>query len=535
VNFHQFKSRGRLRSAFLCAVTCLWLTACGGGGGSANSPANEVQSATPVLSPVPGSSAAPVSGPSPALGPVPGPSPSPVPDSSPAPNPYPAPTTGRDVVQIDASTQAKLNTSYEVNGSGNATIDVTMPPDVFRKAGDIFSVRGVSANPWRIVTTFQEQKAAHAPNLPFEITTLNLVGNAAPAVVWTPRLEQKQWQSVSSDELGGVLVAADSPGSLNVSFDAGATWSTTNSPIAKWSSVAVARKPYTFGGYGEITIAAVAEGGGIYRYDSGSWTQVGAELGNQNWTSVLTGVEGIVFASFNGPIYGTSTGAAVAGTAAGSTTPLVRGWQALARSGLDFKVAVNQEGEVWISTYGATNWSQRNVVINGTTVNNQWYRVAVSGNTIAVAGRFNSAMYVSRDRGLSWEQAKAPVGNYTGLWMSGNGMSGNVIAATLADGTTPGSVQISKDGGASFSALTLPGSNTNWQSIALSNDANQLIVAGGSPGIAAGPLYTSLGNRTSYATVPGYIGGGQNDYVEIEYLTDGYRVRTSSGGPFTVR
>jgi hypothetical protein len=191
-----------------------------------------------------------------------------------------------------------------------------------------------------------------------------------------------------------------------------------------------------------------------------------------------------------------------------------------------------------VSSDGGQTWLQRNVIIGGSPIYGSWYRAAASadGNTIAVAGRYNSGLYLSHDRGLTWTQAPAPVGDYTALAMSADGQ---VIGATITNGTTAattGSVQLSRDGGATFSPVTMPGTDTNWRAIAMAEDANLFIVASGTFGSTNGQLYTSLGNRTSYATVPGSITGGPGAYVEVEYVGGNrWNVRTSSAGPFTVR
>jgi hypothetical protein len=128
------------------------------------------------------------------------------------------------------------------------------------------------------------------------------------------------------------------------------------------------------------------------------------------------------------------------------------------------------------------------------------------------------------------------VGDYTAVAMSADGQ---VIGATITNGSTAattGSVQLSRDSGTSFAAVTMPGTDTNWRAIAMATDANLFVVASGTFGSTTGQLYTSLGNRTSYATVPGSITGGANGYVEVEYVGGNrWNVRTSSGGPFTVR
>lgn len=497
------------------------LSGCGGGGGG-SATSDDLIGAAQVPAPAPAPSA-----------PAPAPSTAP---SPPAPAPAPAPAT--NTVQISASTTAEVNTHYVVNAAGAGTIDITLPG--LASVGDFVSVRGLTDNAWRLIPGWAPTTTARSAAMPFVISTTNLAGNTPAGQQWTARLDPRQWHWVASDPLGSVLVAADIPGQLHVSLDAGATWDAGNSPTANWVSVAMSRTPSAsdpLGAYA-LQLVAVAYGGGIYRYAGGAWTQVtdpSVNLSAREWESVnLDPGGGILAAVLNGPIYyQTSTGFAAA-TAAGSTTPLVRGWRALAGR----SVAVSQDGEVWVSSDGGQTWVQRNVTIGGSPVYNSWYRAAASGdgNTIAVAGRYNSGLYISRDRGLTWTQAPAPVGDYTAVAMSNDGQ---VIGATITNGTTAattGSVQLSRNGGASFNAVTMPGTDTNWRAIAMAADADLLVVAAGTYGTTSGRLYTSLGDRTSYATVPGSIMGGAGGYVEVEYVGGNrWSVRTSSGGPFTVR
>lgn len=431
-----------------------------------------------------------------------------------------------------------MNTNYVVDAAGAGTIDFTLPGTA--SVGDFVSVRGVSANPWRLIPGWAPTPTARSMAMPGVITTTNLVGNPQPGQQWLAHLEPKQWHWVASDPLGSVLVAADIPGRLHVSLDAGATWDAGNSPTADWVSVAMNRTPSASDPLGAfaLQLVAVAYGGGMYRYSGGTWTQVtdaAVNLNGREWESVnVDPGGGILAAILNGPIYYSTNAGFVAATAVGSTAPLVRGWRALASRA----VAVSQDGEVWVSNDGGQTWLQRNVMIGGAPVYNSWYRAAASadGNTIAVAGRYNSGLYLSRDRGLNWVQAASPVGDYTALAMSSDGQ---VVAATITNGSTAattGSVQLSRDGGASFAPLAMPGTDTNWRAIAMAADAKLLAVAGGTFGSVAGQLYTSLGDRTSYATVPGSISGGPGGYVEVEYTGNGrWNVRASSGGPFSLR
>lgn len=454
------------------------------------------------------------------------------------PAPAPAPAPAPNSVEIGASTTAQPNTNYVVNAAGAGTIDITLPglPSV----GDFVSVRGAGDNAWRLIPGWAPSATARSAVMPFVISTTQLAGNAPAGQVWKAHLEPRQWHWVASDPLGSVLVAADVPGRLHVSLDAGATWDAGNSPTANWVTVAMNRTPSAGDplGANSLQLVAAAYGGGIFRYSGGAWSPVtdpAVDLANREWESIeVDPGGGILAAVLNGPIYYSTGSGFAAATAAGSATPLVRAWRALAGR----SVAVSQDGEVWVSSDGGRTWSLRNVTIGGVPVYNSWYRAAASadGNTIAVAGRYDSGLYLSRDRGLTWTRSPAPVGDYTAIAMSADGQ---VIGATLTNGTTSastGSVQLSRDGGASFAALAMPGPDTHWRAIAMSADAHQFVVAAGTFGTATGQLYTSLGDRTSHATVPGSITGGQNAFVEVEY-TGGNRwnVRNSSGGPFTVR
>jgi hypothetical protein len=97
-------------------------------------------------------------------------------------------------------------------------------------------------------------------------------------------------------------------------------------------------------------------------------------------------------------------------------------------------------------------------------------------------------------------------------------------------------VVLSSDGGATFSTLTMPGTDTDWRAIAMSADATRMAAATGRfVASTVGQLYTSQGGRTSTGT-GGAIVGNQNAGVTLKYLGNGaWSVQASSGGPFTIR
>ena len=511
-----------------CALTALLLAACGGGssaGVPAGNPAQPAQvegNATVVAVAGPAASA----------------------------EPRPPPVPREAGVPISANTTAQRNTRYDISGTGSTTIDLTLPQ--FIVPGDFVSVRGVSGRPWRIVPNCCPGTTARSDMTPQAVVTTNLPGNVAPGQRWTPRMAPMQWHAVASSQDGQVLVAADNPGNLRVSSDAGASWTVGNSPTGQaWASVVVKTTPYPFPSAGAVSMVAVSTGGGMYRsVDRGmTWSQLastdaGVALNGREWQSVSSDQTGNVVAAaiLNGPIYRTgnpkSTTDWQAGTLEGSSTALVRPWRALAASAdAGVMVAASDNGEVYVSTTAGLTWALRNVIIGGRSVTSAWHSVAISddGNTIAIAGRANSALYVSRDRGLTWVQTPAPIGDYTALAMSADGQ---VIGATLTNGAgnpTIGSVQVSRDGGGNFAAVSPPGQDRNWRGLAMTGDGHQFVVAASTPGSAAGQLYTSLGNRTSIGAA-GSIGGGINDFVELEYLGNArFKVRSFDGGPFTIR
>ena len=518
----------RYPSMVVCALTAIWLTACGGGSSAGEPGANEA----PPSQTNGNASVAAVAG------------------SLTTPEPRP-PTVPREAgVPISANTTAQRNTRYDVSGTGSATIDLTLP--AFIAPGDFVSVRGVSGRPWRIVPNCCPGTTARSDMTPQAVITTNLPGNISPGQRWTPRMAPMQWNVLASSQDGQVLLAADNPGNLHVSTDAGVTWTVGNSPAGQaWVSVVVKTTPYPFPAASAVRMVAVALGGGMVRsVDRGvTWSQLastdaGVALSGRQWQSVTSDQTGNVVAAaiLNGPIYRTGNPATTigwqAGTLEGSSTALERPWRALAAS-VDavVMVAASDNGEVYISTTAGRTWALRNVIVGGSSVTSAWHRVAMSddGNTIAVAGQSNSALYVSRVRGLSWVQTPAPTGDYTALAMSADGQ---VIGGTLANGVgnpSIGSVQISRDGGTSFGAVSPPGQDRNWRALAMSGDGNQFVVAAGTPGSATGQLYTSLGNRTSIGSA-GFISGGGNDFVELEFLGNArFKVRSFDGGPFTIR
>jgi len=439
------------------------------------------------------------------------------------------------------------NTTYAIEGAGAGAVDISLSPRVLYlegrtsvAVGDTVAARGVSGA-WRMLPGWMAAFTARSPSVPFYIATENLPGNAAPGQNWRQRSPAQPWQAVATETEGSLVVAAPRAGGpLHVSNDGGATWSTDGAPVGDWSAVHAMRlrRIACCTENGAAFRAAAARGGSLYRGgEFGGWvvapgTEPGAVPGPQAWEAVVAlPYGGLTAAVLGGPIYsnggGGSSSTWTAATASGAGTPLLRRWRALAVALYNPLVAVNEEGEVWLSTDGARTLTPIPVRVDGVAVTTPWHRVAISedGRTIVVAGATASAVYLSRDAGQSWARVAAPVGDYTALALS---RDGQVITAASAAG-----VLMSRDGGASFSALPVPAGG-GWTGTALAGDGNLIVVAN-----AGGALLTSLGNRTSYASGGGAITGGPGQSVEVEFALDAaglqhYRVRSSVGGPFRI-
>ncbi|WP_158307828.1 WD40/YVTN/BNR-like repeat-containing protein [Ramlibacter tataouinensis] len=337
-------------------------------------------------------------------------------------------------------------------------------------------------------------------------------GDAASDSRWTQRDQPRAWSWLASSATGEVLVATDSPGRVRTSVDGGATWTTGNSPTAAWTSADMSADAGR--------IVAAASGGGLFMStDRGAtWSAVaapaGEDFGNRPWTSVTVSDDGrrIAAAVLDGPVYVSQDGGATwtlglrpcstptSCRINGDLVTMTASWGALGSSADGRHMVAVPSGTsgmyygptyaVYVSADGGLTWNARQTPGGGS---HEWHRVAVSGDgqTIAIAGRTQSPLLVSRDGGGTWGgYATSRVGNYSAIAMSSDG---RVIGTTI----NGGDVLLSQDAGATFAPLALPGTDTNWRAMALSADGQSIAVAAGSPGGASGALYTSTGHRTS--------------------------------------
>lgn len=301
-----------------------------------------------------------------------------------------------------------------------------------------------------------------------------------------------------------MLVAGEAPnGLIWVSADGGANWTPGNSTPGVWIWSDVSDNG--------ALIVAVKFGGGMYTSaDQGvTWTRVTSDPlvydpAGRAFESVTVSHNGLRIAAViqDGPIVLSNDGGATWTAGTLPDLPSNRWWRGIDGSADgSVLVAASHNGEVYVSSDAGATWAAVTVAVGtpATAVTETWYRVKMSddGNTIALAantfggslGAPGTGIYVSHDRGATWTRGLSLTADYSCLAMSADGGS---IAATLSDlNATPGQVLLSDDGGASFTPQSMPGTDTNWRAIAMSDNGNRLAAATGQFNTAqAGLLYT---------------------------------------------
>jgi photosystem II stability/assembly factor-like uncharacterized protein len=335
------------------------------------------------------------------------------------------------------------------------------------------------------------------------VLTASIQATVAPALAWTQAYPTPQvWQSLSSSADGEVIVAGEAPtGLVHVSADGGATWTSGNSTPGVWISSAASAN-------GDRIVALQYQGGMFMSTDHGaSWTRVtSSPLVNQSggvpFEAVTLSQDGQRIAAVvqNGRILLSRDAGATWTTGTLPDEPQERWWRWIDGSADgSVLVAVSHNGEVYRSTDAGTTWTALAIAVGSPSigVSEHWYRVKLSadGRTIALAansfgGGPGSGVFVSRDGGTTWMRGYSLVADYTGIAMSADGQT---IAATVSNTSgTPGRVLLSTDAGASFVALTMPGTDTNWRSVTMSANASRMgVVAGSFDSGTPGLLYTS--------------------------------------------
>jgi hypothetical protein len=379
-----------------------------------------------------------------------------------------------------ASQQAQPNNGYVANSATLVTINLPASPAV----GDTVRVSGAGSGGWKI-----SQNAGQS----IIGANLGLVGAA-----WTPRASALNWRCVASSSNGTKLVAAPDNGNIYTSTDSGATWTARDSSRL-WYSVASSTD-------GTKLVAGVYDDALYTSTDSGTtWT---ARTSGAQWYSVASSADGskLVAAALNGSVY-TSTTSGTSWTPSLGTAQ----WYSVASSADGTRLVAVASGQIYTSTNSGASWGLRD------NSGLQWYSVASSADgTKLVAGVNGGLIYTSTDSGTNWTPRAG-----SAQWFS---VASSADGTKLVAGANGGQVYVSSDSGVTWAPRV---SVQAWYAVASSSDGTKLVA-----GVYGGQIYTSS-SATSTPGTTGYLLGGQNTAIELQYIGNGQFLPLSNEGAFT--
>ncbi|HVM46426.1 MAG TPA: hypothetical protein VMU04_00290 [Candidatus Acidoferrum sp.] len=390
--------------------------------------------------------------------------------------------------------QAAPNTAYLVTNTSQA-VTVTLPaaPNI----GDRMAV-GCSGYGWQL--------AQNAGQL---VLANNVLGPLAP---WTqslaPASPSANWVSaVSSPD--GLHLAISGKRGIDVSADGGATWTSLpgGQPDAYLCESADGSR---------LALAAPA-GGGIYLSTDFGTNFTEVFTNSLIWSGMTCSSDASHFAAV------ANTGGIYASLSYGSNwfqsaTAPVTNWTGLASStDGSHLVAVALGGAIYLSSDFGSNWTP-----SAGAPTNSWTAAASSADGSRLLAAGGAQVYVSNDSGATWLLAGAPSNG----WLS---------AASSADGThlAVGSDQgqglwLSTDAGATWGRAATPYlTSTIWRATACS--AAGTFVAGE---YSRGGVYVL--KSTTTAGPAGYLSGGADSAVELEYVGGGQFLPLSHEGTLLV-
>ena len=390
------------------------------------------------------------------------------------------PTALRWQVSASPSQQAQTNNGYVANSATLVTITLPASPAI----GAIVRASGAGAGGWKI-----------AQNAGQSIIGANL---GLAGATWTPRASVLNWRCVASSSDGTKLVAAPDNGNIYTSTDSGATWTPRDSSRL-WYCVASSAD-------GTKLVAGVYNGALYTSTDSGAtWTP---RTSGAEWDSVASSADGtkLVAAALNGQIY-TSTTSGTSWTPSFGTAQ----WYSVASSADGTRLVAVASGQIYTSINSGGSWGLRD------NSGLPWYSVASSSDgTKLVAGVNGGLIYTSTDSGTSWTPRAG-----SAQWYSVASSSDGTKLAAAANG---GQLFVSNDSGVSWAPRV---SVQAWYAVASSADGAKLVA-----GIYNGQIYTSNPATTTPGTA-GYLLGGQNTAIELQYIGNGQFLPLSHEGAFS--
>jgi hypothetical protein len=392
-----------------------------------------------------------------------------------------------------------------VAANDRETVVFTLPGDA--QVGDLIRLTGSGAGGWKIAQGEGQRILLDGVFQPGE----GDVWTPFPAV-WTARANDlsRPWSGLALAGDGSQLFAAAGGTGrddfLYRSADGGRSWEEMDM-ARRWTGVAASRD-------GQRLAAVVGGTTGttrkIYLSSDGgdSWAP---RESDRNWTGITSSADGetLVASALASNLLVSSDGGT---TWTGRDTRL--NWTAVACSAAgDVMLGAPDGGRLRVSVNGGTTWIQAEQA-------RAWQAVAVAADgSVLVAGVASGFLYLSTDGGTTWQARLDDLArNWRALAVSDDG---SVIAAAAANGQ----IFTSTDSGATWEPSE---SVRAWRGLAVSPDGTFAAAA------ADGNfIYTARRRPTTAPGAAGFLAGGQNSSVELQYLGDGLFAPVLATGQLT--
>ncbi|HEY4415571.1 MAG TPA: hypothetical protein VGO57_07755 [Verrucomicrobiae bacterium] len=398
---------------------------------------------------------------------------------------------GTLIWQLFSSTNlsAVSNTGYLITNDTQSTLTLPASP----KPGDVIRISDAGLNGWRIA---QNGGLSGGGQTPVNQVIKSSGGSFLSYTVWTNHANSAPWTSVVSSADGTKLAAANS-GQIYTSTDSGSTWILRTNTAAGY---------YLASSSDGTKLVAVGSGWIFTSADSGAtWTQQSPPISG-SWRAVASSADGskLVVAPSSGQIY-TSPDSGVSWIARGNSSS----WASIASSADGTRLIAGGSGPIYTSTNSGVNWTVRTNLITQAPV-----LVASSADGLKLVAAVQGAViYTSTDAGLTWAAQNSGSRVWNAVASSSDGS--RLIASTMSS-SSPGAIYTSLDSGITWTVQNI--SSKSWAAVTTSADGSRLAAA-----VTGGQIYTSqLFNRASTTPgVTGYLLGGQNTAIELQYTGNG--------------
>jgi hypothetical protein len=401
------------------------------------------------------------------------------------------------IVTNGTAIQAQIDHGYVLTNSQLATL--TLPTNA--NVGDILRISGVGAGGWKIAQNTNQSVIGIFSSFagsPWTLTSASSLDN---------------WDSIASSSDGSKLIASIYSGGVYASTDFGTTWTETNLTVGDWRSVACSAN----GG----KLFAALYGTGIYTNSATGWG-IGGSTSGLNWISVACSSDGskLVAAVYGGGVY-TSANSGATWKQQTTGLPSNPNWFCVASSANGTNlVAVVYGGGIYTSANAGASWAQQTT---GLPSNPNWDSVASSADgTKLAAAVYGGSIYTSVNSGANWSRQTNGAPASLNWECIASSSDGNKLAAVVGGGL----IYFSSNSGLTW--VQADAASNNWYSVTFSSDGSKLAAA-----VYGGGIYTSqLSSQTTTTTtgINGYMSGGPDTTVELQYIGNGQFMTLNSFG-----